>query len=98
MEGAGGVLTIAAGTPGPGQVTLQVTDTGEGIAPEHLDKIFDPFFSTKADGHGTGLGLYVTYGIIHKHGGEITVSSRRGQGTTFTLTLPTGRITTDGGR
>ncbi len=98
MEGAGGVLTIsAAGKPGDRQVTLQVTDTGDGIAPENLDKIFDPFFSTKADGHGTGLGLYVTYGIIHKHGGEITVSSRQGQGTTFTLTLPTGRITTDGG-
>jgi len=99
MEGAGGTLTITAAQDLKAQrVSLEVADTGDGIAPEHVDKIFDPFFSTKADGRGTGLGLYVTYGIINKHGGEIRVSSRPGQGTTFTLTLPAERTTTDGGR
>jgi signal transduction histidine kinase len=99
MEGVGGTLTVtAAQDPRARQATLEVTDTGEGIAPQHLDKIFDPFFSTKEDGQGTGLGLYVTYGIINKHGGEIRVSSRPGRGTTFTLTLPAERTTTDGRR
>ncbi len=71
-----------------GDVVIQFIDTGEGIPPEHLEKIFDPFFTTKETGKGTGLGLSVTYGIVQRHSGTITVESRQGTGTTFTITLP----------
>jgi signal transduction histidine kinase len=67
---------------------VSISDTGEGIAPEHLKKIFDPFFTTKSVGEGTGLGLSITYGIIERHGGSINVESRPGEGTTFTVILP----------
>ncbi|HWS55478.1 MAG TPA: ATP-binding protein [Pyrinomonadaceae bacterium] len=84
---------------GGGEVTIQtyveretvmvaVSDTGIGIAPEHLRKIFDPFFTTKPVGEGTGLGLSVTYSIVERHGGFIRVRSRPGQGTTFVVGLP----------
>lgn len=69
-------------------VTCHISDTGPGIQPEHLDKIFDPFFTTKEVGQGTGLGLSISYGIIEQHGGNISVESAPGQGSTFTLTLP----------
>jgi signal transduction histidine kinase len=99
MAGPGGTLRVTATENRKSRkVTMMVADSGQGIAPEYLDKIFDPFFSTKEDGRGTGLGLYVTYGIINKHGGTIKVSSRPGRGTTFTLTLPAERTTTNGGR
>ncbi len=64
--------------PGRAEVMLQVADTGSGIAPEHLAKIYDPFFSTKAEGQGTGLGLAVVYGIVHDHGGQIDVETAAG--------------------
>jgi signal transduction histidine kinase len=67
-------------------VTLRIRDSGQGIAPEHLAKIFDPFFSTKE--HGTGLGLALTQQIVVEHGGSIDVESTPGQGTTFTVRLP----------
>ncbi|HYX40046.1 MAG TPA: ATP-binding protein, partial [Pyrinomonadaceae bacterium] len=69
-------------------VVVRVSDTGCGIAPEHLKHIFDPFFTTKPVGEGTGLGLSISYGIIERHGGAISVESVQGQGTTFTITLP----------
>lgn len=69
-------------------VCIDVVDTGKGIPPETLKKIFDPFFTTKPVGQGTGLGLSVSYDIIKKHGGEIRVRSKVGEGTTFTVTLP----------
>ena len=65
-----------------------VSDNGEGIPPENLAKIFDPFFTTKPEGKGVGLGLAVSYGIIQAHGGDIEVKSQRGEGTTFTVSLP----------
>lgn len=67
---------------------VAVSDTGDGIAPEHLPRIFDPFFTTKPVGEGTGLGLSVTYGIVERHQGGIAVVSCPGDGTTFTVTLP----------
>lgn len=69
-------------------VELSVKDTGCGVPPENLEKIFEPFFSTKEVGKGTGLGLAVAYGIVSRHGGMIRVQSQVGQGTEFTIWLP----------
>jgi PAS domain S-box-containing protein len=76
--------TIAAGT----YVRLEISDTGTGIEPSVLGRIFDPYFTTKSKDKGTGLGLAVTHGIIRSHGGHITVHSVPGKGTTFTVYLP----------
>jgi len=70
-----------------GAVHIQVRDTGLGIAEENVAHIFEPFFSTKQE-KGTGLGLWVSNGIVRSHGGDIKVRSRPGQGTTFTISLP----------
>jgi two-component system, NtrC family, sensor kinase len=67
---------------------VEIRDTGLGIAPEHLAKIYDPFFTTKQIGKGTGLGLAVSYGIVRDHGGHINVESKLGEGTRFQITLP----------
>ena len=67
---------------------VEVADTGAGIAPDILQKIFDPFFTTKPVGQGTGLGLSLSYGIVKKHGGDISVRSEPGVGTTFRVELP----------
>jgi len=69
-------------------VCIDIRDTGKGIQEEHLKKIFDPFFTTKPVGQGTGLGLSVSYEIIKKHGGQIKVQSKLGEGSTFTVVLP----------
>ncbi len=82
----GGQLTIQGRRLRDGQVELLVCDTGHGIAPEHLDRIFDPYFTTR--GTGTGLGLAVTRRIIEAHGGHIEIQSQLGQGTTVRLVLP----------
>ena len=84
----GGVTGRAENKPAQPIVICQICDTGQGIKPEHLNKIFDPFFTTKEVGQGTGLGLSISYGIIKKHGGDITVTSTPGQGTTFRVKLP----------
>jgi two-component system NtrC family sensor kinase len=84
---AGGRLTVSARTADDGRVVeVDFTDTGVGIPPEHLAKIFDPFFSTKEK--GTGLGLSVVYGIVQRHGGEVTAESAPGRGTRIRLRLP----------
>jgi signal transduction histidine kinase len=67
------------------EVVAEVSDTGAGIPAEHLDRIYDPFFTTKAIGHGTGLGLSITYGIVREHDASIHCDSAPGQGTRFTL-------------
>ena len=85
----GGSLTISTGAGRDPEFTeITFTDTGVGISEENLDKIFEPFFSTKKVGEGTGLGLSVSYGLIKNHGGEIKVTSEKTQGTTFTVMLP----------
>ncbi|WP_350599821.1 ATP-binding protein [Pseudomonas sp. 65/3-MNA-CIBAN-0223] len=82
-----GTLTLRTGHAAQ-SVWIEVQDTGSGIAPQDLQKIFDPFFTTKPVGQGTGLGLSLSYGIIKKHRGEITVRSEVGVGTTFRVELP----------
>ena len=77
--------------PGP-YLKLTVKDTGTGIAPAIVDRIFDPFFTTKEVSKGTGMGLSVVHGIIKSHGGSITVDSRPGKGTTFTILLPQAQV------
>lgn len=81
----GGTLTLA-GHSRPDQVQIEVRDTGSGIAAERLTQIFEPLYTTKPG--GTGLGLYIVQEILRAHGGQVTVASQPGQGTTFTLTLP----------
>jgi signal transduction histidine kinase/FixJ family two-component response regulator len=81
----GGTLKISAQQIA-NAIAIEFEDNGSGIAPEHIDRIFDPFFSTKPN--GTGLGLFVSYGIIEGHNGEIDVKSTVNKGTTFTVLLP----------
>ena len=86
---AGGKLTIATSVePGTGMAVIRVADTGGGISEENLNKIFEPFFTTKDRGQGTGLGLPMVYGAIQRHGGQIDVQSKVGEGTEFTIKLP----------
>ena len=85
----GGRLTLSSDLSlDTGCVAINITDTGPGMSPEVLKSVFDPFFTTKVSGRGTGLGLSVSLGIVQKHGGEIRVASRTGEGTTFTVILP----------
>lgn len=81
----GGTITLRTRVEPRGDLIVEVTDTGEGIAAENLTKVFDPFFTTKEVGSGTGLGLAVTYGIVQEHNGTIEAISREGDGTTFRL-------------
>ena len=83
----GGTLTFRVFSNN-NRVLVEVKDTGVGIAPEDVSKIFEPFFTTKEFGKGTGLGLAVCYGIITEHGGNLSVRSNVGVGTTFTIYLP----------
>ena len=85
------ITNIGISTSHPGQKGIEIlcTDTGCGIPPENLNRLFDPFFTTKDVGHGTGLGLSVSYGIVERHGGTIWVQSKVGKGTTFKVWLPT---------
>jgi two-component system, NtrC family, sensor kinase len=82
-----GILTLTSRQEGEG-VAVDVEDNGSGIPPDVLPKIFDPFFTTKEVGKGTGLGLSISYKIIQQHGGRISVESKPGAGTKFTVWLP----------
>jgi PAS domain S-box-containing protein len=83
----GGWVSVSTRVDG-GEALVEVGDTGAGIPSEHLARIYDPFFTTKPDGGGTGLGLAVTYGIVQEHGGRLSCDSDVGQGTRFRLVLP----------
>ncbi len=83
---AGGSLTIRGGRDDEGMIGLEVADTGGGISPENMEKLFQPLFTTKAK--GIGLGLVVCKNLVEANGGRIEVKSAPGQGTTFTVTLP----------
>jgi two-component system, NtrC family, sensor kinase len=84
----GGTVTVRTQAEDDG-VRLDVIDTGTGIPPEIRERIFDPFFTTKPVGVGTGLGLSISYGIVQDHGGKIEVESTPGEGSRFTVRLPT---------
>ncbi|MEO0336938.1 MAG: ATP-binding protein, partial [Pseudomonadota bacterium] len=88
IEGEG-TITIRTKEMSAGQVSVEIEDTGKGMDDETRVKIFDPFFTTKGLGTGTGLGLSISYGVIQKHNGEIKVESEPGNGTKFTILLPT---------
>ena len=87
VTGKQGVINIATIREGD-FVKVRIQDTGCGISQENLEKLFNPFFTTKPEGQGTGLGLSITYGIIQEHGGQIQVSSTPGEGSIFELALP----------
>jgi len=86
MPGGGTLSVVTRGDTA--KVYVEIVDTGSGIRKEHLDKIFDSFFTTKGEVKGVGLGLSVCYGFIEDHGGAIEVKSQVGEGTTFTISLP----------
>jgi signal transduction histidine kinase len=88
-KGAGGSLTVRLAGDANGRARVEVSDTGVGIPEEHLAQVFEPYFSTKDT--GTGLGLAIAKKAVEDHGGAINVESRPGEGTTFTVTLPTGK-------
>jgi two-component system NtrC family sensor kinase len=83
------IATKLAAANGVESVRISFQDSGKGMSPEVLEKIFDPFFSTKEVGQGTGLGLSISYGVIENHNGEIEVKSQEGIGTEFIVTIPT---------
>jgi signal transduction histidine kinase len=86
----GGILNVASGiSPDGKSVFARFADTGCGIAVENVGRVFDPFFTTKDASKGTGLGLAVSYGIVARHNGTIEVRSQLGEGSAFTVKLPT---------
>jgi two-component system, NtrC family, sensor kinase len=85
--GKDGTITVKS-TAGKSEIRLTITDTGPGIPEAMQKKVFDPFFTTKTTGKGTGLGLWISYSIIEKMGGNLGLHSKVGQGATFTITLP----------
>ena len=92
----GGTLLLHSTSGNDGCAELEIADTGPGIPAEALDHIFMPFYTTKAPGEGTGLGLFITRKIVELYSGTISVKSAPGQGTTFRITLPAcADITTD---
>lgn len=86
-----GVITITTRHQDE-QILISFADSGCGISPEHLSRIFEPFFTTKDIGKGTGLGLSIAFELVKKHGGDISVTSQVGDGTTFTLQLPCSKV------
>ncbi len=84
----GGVITVSTEVIDSDKVAFHIRDNGGGIDPAAIDQIFEPFFTTKRHRNGSGLGLYVSYGIVRKHGGYIKVKSQRGKGTVFSVILP----------
>jgi len=85
---ARGTLTVEVDAGGESPVEIRVSDTGCGIPAADIDKVFDPFYTTKPEGEGTGLGLSIAYGIITRHNGTISVASKVGRGTVVTIRLP----------
>jgi two-component system NtrC family sensor kinase len=94
MDGNGKLTLITRYNRKKKNVEIKVKDTGHGITEENISKIFDPFFTTKETGHGVGLGLAISYGIVKEHKGNLYVESELEKGTTFTVSFP---LTSDTG-
>ena len=88
MEGKGRITIATRLVENGREVEIEIGDTGPGIPPDDVDKIFEPFYTTKEVGRGTGLGLSIAYGIVERHHGSIRVESEMGKGTTFFIRLP----------
>jgi two-component system NtrC family sensor kinase len=88
LRGAGGGTMTVSTFEQTGKIIIRISDDGPGISPEHITHIFDPFYTTKGFGQGSGLGLSICHGIITEHGGTIDVESTLGKGTTFIIALP----------
>jgi two-component system, NtrC family, sensor kinase len=88
ISGQGRIFVGTESDGGKKVIRVLFSDNGCGIHPDHITKIFDPFFSTKPVGEGTGLGLSVSYGIVQDHNGRVEVESGPGKGSTFTVELP----------
>jgi two-component system NtrC family sensor kinase len=87
-DGTGKVILTTRYKRGVNRALVEIQDTGKGIPDEHLQNIFNPFFTTKPVGKGTGLGLYISHEIVRRHGGGIRVISEEGKGTVFSIDLP----------
>ncbi|MFN2513146.1 MAG: PAS domain-containing sensor histidine kinase, partial [Pyrinomonadaceae bacterium] len=96
IDGEGGNIVVRIVNDESERARVEVSDTGRGIAPEDISKVFEPYYSTKET--GTGLGLAIVRKVIEDHGGTVSVSSKLGDGTTFTIILPTTRGDTETGR
>jgi signal transduction histidine kinase len=95
MDGSGGRIEVALSPEAHGRrARIDVTDSGRGIGPEDIAKVFEPYFSTKET--GTGLGLAIVKKAVEDHHGTITVRSKPGEGTTFTITLPVSTLSEPG--
>lgn len=88
---ANGHIGVHVHPAGAERIQVEISDDGCGMDEEVLSHLFEPFFTTKGVGKGTGLGMPISYGIVKKHRGDITVKSAPGHGTTFTITLPVKR-------
>ena len=88
LQGPGDVFVETMICPQSCSAAINIRDTGMGIPPANMDKLFVPFFTTKPTGQGIGIGLAICYSIIKNHGGEIDVSSRENHGSTFSIRLP----------
>jgi len=97
MEGNGTLRIVSRNRAGRDIVEVVISDTGPGIEADRLEKIFDPFYTTKVPGEGTGLGLSVSYAIVKEHKGSIRVTSLPGAGATFSLRFPAVLDTLTGG-
>jgi signal transduction histidine kinase len=86
IDGGGGNIVIKLSSEAGERARVEIVDTGKGIAPEDISKVFEPYYSTKDT--GTGLGLAIVRKAVEDHGGTVSVSSKQGSGTTFTIILP----------
>ncbi|MCG6911193.1 MAG: PAS domain-containing protein [Deltaproteobacteria bacterium] len=88
MPDGGQLKIVSEMAPSENQVEIKIADNGTGIPEKQVSHIFDPFFTTKKEGEGTGLGLSIVYGVVRNHGGKVSVQSKEGEGTVFTLVFP----------